>query len=161
MLEVEMLYKLQIKNRVVSNFEQSVPTTTKRSFLLIYTTPTTFLFLKPCLKARKASGVSYLHSQQRLCWQPDGRGKEQRPLCSSGSHMKQCSGAGGTWTNSCMPTYSIKDDWNESLLPMAVVFYSNSALCFAQTLQIDISFTEVYEEKRVPWFYRINCSIMQ
>lgn len=32
---------------------------------------------------------------------------------------------------------------------MAVVFYSNSALCFAQTLQIDISFTEVYEEKRI------------
>jgi hypothetical protein len=71
-LVVEISYKLQIENRA-EQFRASdeaprraaATSAIGRPFLLTYTSPT-FHFFEPRLKARKASGISYLHSRQRL-----------------------------------------------------------------------------------------------
>lgn len=70
---------------------------------------------------------------------------------------------GGTRTNSCMPTYSIKGDWNESLLPIGVFHSKLSALCLARRhCRIDIPFTGRDEgaKKNARWIlYWINSDL--
>lgn len=131
-LVVEISYKLQIENRA-EQFRASdeAPPPRRRSAVLSFSPIRLLLspFLNCAWKHEKRAAYR-IYTAGSDCWQPDSWGKEQRPLCSSGSHMEQSGRGSGTRTNSCTPTCSIKDDWNESLLPMAGVFYSKLGFMF-------------------------------
>lgn len=129
-LVVEISYKLQIENRA-EQFRASDETPRRRSAALSFSPIRLLLspFLNHAWKHEKRAAYR-IYTAGSECWQLDSRGKEQRPLCSSGSHMEQSDRGSGTRANSCTPTCSIKDDWNKSLLPMAGVFYSKLGFVF-------------------------------
>lgn len=83
-----------------------------RSTLSLFFWP--FLVFKLCLKARKASAVSYLHRHWLLT--VGATGGKSSGHCAPVGHTWNSHG-GGRRTNNYMRTYSIKDDWNGPVSP--------------------------------------------
>lgn len=129
-LEVEISYKLQIENWA-KQFRGSgeAPCHDRPPFSSHLYASYFPLFWTTLESTKSKRRIVFTQSVATADSQTAG-GKEQPPLCSSGSHMEQSGRSGGTRTNSCTPTCSIKDDWNESLLPMAGVFYSKLGFMF-------------------------------
>lgn len=131
-----------------------------RPFLLTYTSPT-FPFFEPRLKARKASGVSYLHSRQ---WLLTARQPRERAAAIV-FHWVTYGTVGPWWWNENKQLHQLARLRTIETNPFYLwqeYFTASSALCLTQTLQIDVT---VYGELKKNvcvcdlLFHRINSNL--